>query len=129
MKIKRGITVRFFSVVPLQGVVAVYGWLAAGKLEPGLEIKKSVLSPPCIVYSGETQDWGMAKPQLEQPREAQAKMMAELMATRREQAGVFHHQWEQLQDQSECQIQLIESLAARIGPWTTLLRPPLLGWE
>lgn len=51
-----------------------------------------------------------------QPVEAQARMVAELVAMQREQAAVFHRQAEQLHDWSERQMQLIMSLTARLVP-------------
>lgn len=51
-----------------------------------------------------------------QPVEAQARMVAELMAMQRERAAVFHGQAEQLHDWSERRMQLIMSLTARLVP-------------
>lgn len=51
-----------------------------------------------------------------QPVEAQARMVAELVAMQREQAAVFHGQAEQLHDWSERRMQLIMSLTARLVP-------------
>lgn len=51
-----------------------------------------------------------------QPVEAQARMVAELVAMQREQAAVFHGQAEQLHDWSERRMQLIMSLTAQLVP-------------
>lgn len=65
----------------------------------------------------------MAEPRPGQSGEA---LVAELAATRSEQAAVSRRQAEQLQDRFEHRMQLIASLAVRVGSWLTLpLAPPV----